>query len=514
MVAVSKRRGNYRLKTMHRGKSMEQIIMTVETSSCETNVGEVRAILDGGSCRIDWGDGTDLPYKPDGQELHAQHTYPETSEEAEEIFVIRIYSDEENIIGIYAECGDMRVKDIDISGCQTLKYFNASFRVDYFDLRTNPGITKVDITGDSCGIADFSNSLELKELSISYYSIFYNEYRLLDLSKCAKLEKLKCTAIVEPIEIKLPKWFPLKEFVYDDNVDWGFSRRQLEKIVKVIEHNNGRILKDKQLWEFPHSETFLRSESEQKCLNTGVSIPSQIKIEIAIQSRENIANIPLLLDGGSCEIDWGDGHKSMLYAETTEWLNGMHIYSRKCASLQVLITSETDNIIGMIADNWTLPYGISVNAIDMSKCRSLQYFAANGMTRLDINTNPGIRIMDLLDCRCRTIDFSNSSGLEHLYIRSGMGGKHKLQSLDLTKCVCLQTLGLDHNLDLTDVKLSENSFLKGLVYGKTPLSESTVRNLTRIIERNDGKVIKVPEDDYRLTYYMTMSDNGKPDPDY
>ena len=36
---------------------MVQIIMTVETSSCETNVGEVRAILDGGNCRIDWGDG-------------------------------------------------------------------------------------------------------------------------------------------------------------------------------------------------------------------------------------------------------------------------------------------------------------------------------------------------------------------------------------------------------------------------------------------------------------------------
>ena len=48
----------------------------------------------------------------------------------------------------------MRVKDIDISGCQTLKYFNASFGVDYFDLRINPGITKVDITGDSCGIVD------------------------------------------------------------------------------------------------------------------------------------------------------------------------------------------------------------------------------------------------------------------------------------------------------------------------------------------------------------------------
>ena len=126
--------------------------MTVETSSCETNVGEVRVILDGGSCRIDWGDGTDLPYEPEGQELHVQHTYPEKSEDEEATFVIWIYSDEENIIGIYAECGDLWVKDIDISRCQTLKYFSASFWVDYFDLKTNPGITllsKDDGTGGS-----------------------------------------------------------------------------------------------------------------------------------------------------------------------------------------------------------------------------------------------------------------------------------------------------------------------------------------------------------------------------
>ena len=478
---------------------MGQIIMTVETSSCETNVGEVRVILDGGSCRIDWGDGTDLPYEPEGQELHVQHTYPEKSEDEEATFVIWIYSDEENIIGIYAECGDLRVKDIDISGCQTLKYFSASFWVDYFDLKTNPGITKIDITGDSCGIADFSNSLELKELSISHNSIFYNGYRLLDLSKCTKLEKLKCTAIVEPMRIKLPKWFPLKEFVYDDNVDWCFSRHQLEKIVKVIEHNKGRILRHRQLWEFPHSETILRSESENKCLNTGVPMPSQIKMEIAIQCREYLANIPLLLDGGSCEIDWGDGHKSMLYAETAEWLYGMHIYSRKCTSRQVLITSETGNIIGMIADNCTSPCGISVNAIDMSKCRSLQYFAAKNMTHLDINTNPGIRIMDLSDCRCQSIDFSNSTWLEHLYIHWG-----NIQHLDLAKCERLRTLGLDYNLKLTEIKISENSSLVRFVYEDTPMSEASLSNLQRVIKRNGGEVIEVPEDDYSLMYYGTI----------
>lgn len=478
---------------------MGQIIMTVEFSPDVVNVGEVKAILNGGVCHIDWGDGADLQYEPNGSNLHVKHSYTEIYAETGKIVDIRIYSDEENIIGIYAECGDMRVKDIDISGCQSLQYF-ASLEVstEHFDLGTNPGITKVDIKGDMCGISDFSNSLELKELSIDFSFVCSEPYLLfeLDLSKCAKLEKLKCTAILEPIRVKLPKYFPLKEFVFDYLVDWCFSKRQLKKIVKVIDHNNGRILIDKQLWEFPHSETFLQSESENKCLNTGVPMPSQIKMEIAIHSREYLANIPLLLDGGSCKIDWGDGYKSMLYAETTEWLYGIHIYSRKCTSRQVLITSETDNIIGMIADNGTLSsYGISVNAIDMGKCPSLQYFAANNMTHLDINTNPGIRIMDLSDCRCQSIDFSNSSELEHLYVRSGMGGEHKLQCLDLTKCKRLQTLVLNYNPDLTDVMVSENSSLNGLVYENTPLSESTVRNLTRIVERNGGQVIKVSRDE-------------------
>ena len=76
-----------------------------------------------------------------------------------------------------------------------------------------------------------------------------------------------------------------------------------------------------------------------------------------------------------------------------------------------------------------------------------------------------------------------------------MGGEHKLQCLDLTKCKRLRTLGLNYNPDLTDVMVSENSSLNGLVYENTPLSESTVRNLTRIVERNGGQIIKVSRDE-------------------
>ena len=158
---------------------------------------------------------------------------------AEEIFVIRIYSDDENIIGIYVGCGNMRVKDIDISGCQTLKFFSASLWVDYFDLKTNPGITRINIDGDSCGIADFSNSLELKELSISYNY----EYRLLDLSKCDKLEKLELTSILEGFRIKLPTHCLLKEFIYDESFEYWFPKRTLNKIARIVKQNGGKILR-------------------------------------------------------------------------------------------------------------------------------------------------------------------------------------------------------------------------------------------------------------------------------
>ena len=151
----------------------------------------------------------------------------------------------------------------------------------------------------------------------------------------------------------------------------------------------------------------------------------------------------------------------------------------------------------MIADNCTSPYGISVNAIDMSKCRSLQYFAAKNMTRLDINTNPGIRIMDLSDCRCQSIDFSNSTWLEHLYIGTGLGGPNpKVQSLDLAKCKRLQTLGIRHSTDLNNITIAGDSPLMQFTCDDyTPLNEAAVRNLQQVIARNGGQFTKITRED-------------------
>ena len=128
------------------------------------------------------------------------------------------------------------------------------------------------------------------------------------------------------------------------------------------------------------------------------------------------------------------------------------------------------------------------------------------MSRVDVKANPGIRIIDMVDSDCQALDFSNSTGLEHLYIRSG-----NLKSLGLAKCERLQTLGLDYNPELTDIKISENSSLVRFVYEDTPLNEVSLGNLQRVIRRNGGEIIEVPEDDSSMMYYRIMSDNGTQD---
>lgn len=231
---------------------MGKIILTTQACSYSEygNIADFRLMLNGGFCTISWGDGTTTTHHAEGEEQHIRHTYPEECLDTKKTFVITISSDKDNITGISIndEFTYMDVKDIDISGCQSLRYFALlSASTEHFDLRTNPGITKVKLQGDFCGIADFSNSLELKELSIDCCFACSESEQLfeLDLSKCSKLEKLKCTAIMEPINVKLPKYFPLKVFVYDDSVDFCISRRKFKKIVNIVEQNNGRIIKSK-----------------------------------------------------------------------------------------------------------------------------------------------------------------------------------------------------------------------------------------------------------------------------
>ena len=229
---------------------MGQIIMTVEAIDWrEGNVGHVGVCLNGGSYRIDWGDGhiskcrTNV-HKKQAEWLGGMHVYPRSCKATQKRFDIFISSDSDNIVGVMADSGDMDVVNIDISGCQSLVYFEASFLIDHFDLTTNPGIRKVNLKGEACGLADFSNSTELKELYFGYTGGGRHKTgKILNLTKCNKLEYLECCHAYELTHIAISNRSALKKLVFDDHTP--LSDKSLEIIKRIVERNGGEIVKEK-----------------------------------------------------------------------------------------------------------------------------------------------------------------------------------------------------------------------------------------------------------------------------
>ena len=475
---------------------MGKITMTVRADSHPEygNIACFRLMLNGGFCIVNWGDGTTTTHHAEGEEQHIRHTYPEECIETGKTFVITISSDEDNIVGIstISESANMHVTDIDISGCQSLLYFAAGW-IEHFDITANPGIREVELETEACWIADFSNSRELKKLSLN--SALWGApdddiLAIIDLSKCCKLEILTCMYNLY-MEIVLPKHSALKEFVYSETV---FPRSSIRKIVRTIEQNKGRIKRHRRdSFVFRGNFGQLARESfmplKQNFSDTVNPVPQQIKMTVNTFGNDKFTgyagNVYVLLDGGSCHIDWGDGHASELYANGTELLYGLHTYSPKCTSRQITITSDKENIIGIIADDDNSIYA-HIEAIDISGCQSLKYFGTTS-DNFDISTNPGIKAIDLVQMRCPSLDFSNSNELESLFIQSCLGGREKVQQLDLTKCNKLEYLACYCNSD---------------IYEMTPLSDSSLDRLRKVINRNGGEIRKLETDEPSLHKFI------------
>lgn len=217
---------------------MGQIIIKARALDwTEGNVGHVHVRLDGGTCKVDWGDGHVSGLMARGQEwVTADHVYPEGSRKSGDRFYIVISSSSENITGILASRGEMQVENIDISGCQSLTYFHASWQIDHFDLRTNPGIRKVELQGKACALADFSNSSELRELSVEYGDAGFTR---LDLTGCDKLETLNCRLNNHLTRIAISNRSALKEVVYESIPLEGRCLDVLDRI--VVRQNGGTV---------------------------------------------------------------------------------------------------------------------------------------------------------------------------------------------------------------------------------------------------------------------------------
>lgn len=228
---------------------MGQIIITVKALNWTCgNIGYVSVLLNGGSCRIDWGDGhvssiSVPPYSKKPEWYGASHAYPASCMAAEERFNIYVSSgDDDNIIGIDADSGDMNVDDVDIRGCQSIKHFSASYLISHFDLTGNPGIETVYLRGEACRLADFSNSVELRNLMFCHNGCGrFEKVEKLDLSKCDKLEYLDCCYAWELKDIVISNRSALKEFVYNDKTP--LSGKSLGIIRRIIGRNGGKITK-------------------------------------------------------------------------------------------------------------------------------------------------------------------------------------------------------------------------------------------------------------------------------
>ena len=217
---------------------MGQIIIKARALDwTEGNVGHVHVRLDGGTCKVDWGDGHTSGLAARGLEwVTADHVYPEGSRKSGDRFYIVISSCSENITGILACRGEMQVEDIDMSRCQSLTYFHASWQIDHFDLRTNPGIMKVELQGKACAIADFSNSRELRELSVECGD---DSFTRLDLTGCDKLETLNCRLNNHLTRIAISNRSALKEVVYESTPLVGRCLEVLDRI--VVRQNGGTV---------------------------------------------------------------------------------------------------------------------------------------------------------------------------------------------------------------------------------------------------------------------------------
>ena len=217
---------------------MGQIIIKARALDwTEGNVGHVHVQLDGGTCKVDWGDGHTSSLTARGPEwVTADHVYPESSRKSGDRFYIVISSCSRNITGILASLGEMQIEDIDISECQSLGYFHASWQIDHFDLRTNPGIRKVELRGKACDLADFSNNRELRELNIGYGE---DNFTRLDLTGCDKLETLNCRCNYHLARIAISNRSVLKEVVYESTPLEGRCLDILDRI--VVRQNGGTV---------------------------------------------------------------------------------------------------------------------------------------------------------------------------------------------------------------------------------------------------------------------------------
>lgn len=193
-----------------------------------------------------------------------------------------------------------------------------------------------------------------------------------------------------------------------------------------------------------------------------------------------VGKIHILLSGGHCRIDWGDGNSTSLFTYTQDWVDAYHIYPAKCKScgerFEITITSSEDNIIGFRASSGDM----MVTDLDLRECQSLECLSASWLIeKLDVTTNPGIKTINVCGDAADLIDLSRSSELEKLTLQSS----HR-ESLNLSRCDKLTYLDCRWNSHLKKLAVSNHSMLKEVILEGTELDKKSLKYLKETLIRN------------------------------
>ncbi len=183
------------------------------------NHGSVWLQLSEGECRVDWGDGhisiiKAPPYQDQNnmEWVYARYEYHKSCIETEQVFDVSISSEEDNIVGFLISFGEMMVQSVDFSECQELEYLKAGSLIEKLDITTNPGIKKIELTGDAAVLADFSNSTGLEELILTI-----SGRKSLNISKCSNLKYLDCSENYSMIKLSVSNNNSLETFIHDNS---------------------------------------------------------------------------------------------------------------------------------------------------------------------------------------------------------------------------------------------------------------------------------------------------------
>ena len=203
-------------------------------------------------------------------------------------------------------------------------------------------------------------------------------------------------------------------------------------------------------------------------------------------TQGDVGHVSVALRGGSCRIEWGDGHTSSIKAHPYEVLSQhvSHGYPSRCKKsgdvFEVVISSSGDNIMSF--DTGCIDMAIC--EVDLSKCPELESLHLTGpVNKIDTRFNKSLKELSIHDAYEMILDLTQNQDLEQLEIRG-----YDKERLDLSKCDKLWYLDCGSSR-MKEIAISNNSVLKEIIFwDHCPLNERSMRFINKALTLNDGNI--------------------------